>query len=544
MGVNRSSIARIVGISATYFGSAPTARVMSEEVQPPVNPPPTDWVPLPQGLGVTFAGNGCQAVATDGAGVWVASFGWSGESGLSVDNCATWTALPAGLNAGGGTATLRDMTTDGKGVWMAVFSSGWASRSVDNGATWAALPRYLDQVSQAPTFTALGTDGAGVWIAGGGSGYAARSTDDGATWTLLEQGLGTGETVGVNEMECGANGVWVASLGNGFAARSTDNGATWSALPQGLNSGETTEAFLAIATDGAGVWVACAGGGWASRSTDNGATWSALPRGLNSGAELRINGIATDRQGTWVAGLDDGRAALSTDNGATWSALPKGLNCGDDTARTFTLAYGNGRWLAGFGFGWMATSPELPPPAPEPEPEPQPPVEEEELKDVAYLGSSHSLSESSTVPEFDTLLTNSLGGTFDLAGADTNYPYCWEAPQDGWYKVQVYQRVLVDGFDPSDTNAMQLVHSWNGNWSDSTNGFANEYCSIQVPAGFPEGYYDTRTVTKYFAMLAGQKLQLGTNMSYIQTPNAGLLSQELTAQTSIEFTRIGDYTPS
>jgi hypothetical protein len=194
----------------------------------------------------------------------------------------------------------------------------------------------------------------------------------------------------------------------------------------------------------------------------------------------------------------------------------------------------------------MATSPELPAPEPEPEPEPepQPPAEEEELKDVAYLGASHDLSESSTVPEFDSLLVNSLGGTFDLAGEDSSYPYSWAAPQDGWYKVQVYQRVQVSSFNASDVNALQLVHTWDGDWSDTTQGFANEYTSVQVPAGFPEGYYDPRTVTKYFAMLAGQKLQFGTNLSIVQSPQAAAIAAELTAQTSMEITRIGDYTPT
>lgn len=182
-------------------------------------------------------------------------------------------------------------------------------------------------------------------------------------------------------------------------------------------------------------------------------------------------------------------------------------------------------------------------PAPSPTP-PPPPIEDEDLKDVAYLNSGNELTESTLDTEFNALLVNDLGGSFDITGADGSYPYCYTAAETAWFKVQVFERVNIYLVDNTGENTMQMIYNWNGNWSDSTSGFANEYHTFSVPVGLAVGdYYATRTVTKYFAMQAGEKLQLQMNLSYNQIQAVTDPGVELTAQTSIEVTKIGTYTP-
>ena len=79
----------------------------------------------------------------------------------------TWGSVTSGF----GSNTINAIATDGAGVWVAVGSSGTMTRSTDNGVTWSAVTSGFG----ANSITAVATDGAGVWVAGGGSGAMIKS---------------------------------------------------------------------------------------------------------------------------------------------------------------------------------------------------------------------------------------------------------------------------------------------------------------------------------------------------------------------------------
>ena len=249
---------------------------------------PVTWNSVTSGFGT----NGIQAIATDGAGVWVA-VGSSGTMRRSTDNGATWSSVTSGF----GTTTINSVATDGAGVWVAVGSSGVMSRSTDNGATWSAVTSGFGTSN----IYSVATDGAGVWIAG--SAGMRRSTDNGATWSAVNDGAGASA---VFVLATDRAGVWVA--GSTWMSRSTDNGATWSASPVGLWT--QNKAMRSLATDGAGVWVASGDSGLAIFSNDGGTQWCQFI--LGSVGANSMASIATDRAGVWIVCGGSGNMALST----------------------------------------------------------------------------------------------------------------------------------------------------------------------------------------------------------------------------------------
>ena len=169
-------------------------------------------------------------IVTDGAGVWVAAWESSDTLGgtvgsdfdvlfaRSVTGGATWTA-PAALNsnAGGDSGADRQvaLATDGAGVWVAAWRStdklgntigddGDILRAVSetDGATWsapAALNSNAASDSGDDRRPSIATDGSGRWLAawesddtlGGTLGadvdiLIARSTDNGVDWGAPE----------------------------------------------------------------------------------------------------------------------------------------------------------------------------------------------------------------------------------------------------------------------------------------------------------------------------------------------------------------------
>lgn len=279
---------------------------------------PPSFTPRP---GVGFDDNN-PAVATDGAGVWVAVWGSDdAQAGVtpgahtlvfarSADDGATWSD-PALVRAEFASDLGIDrpaLATDGQGRWVAVWlrvtGTLVTTRSTDNGVTWEAPQEIGPDEGLGPNFPAVAADGAGSWV---------------VTWTAA-QALG-------------------GSLGPDddiLYIRSTNDAQTWSS-PSYLNTNAPVstiyESVPRIAGDGSGVWVAVWDANGAAtqyaRSTDNAVTWSSpvsLGSAGNGGGEPEL---ATDRQGHWVvvwlseaAPSSEDRDVYfsrSSDNGATWA---------------------------------------------------------------------------------------------------------------------------------------------------------------------------------------------------------------------------------
>jgi len=250
------------------------------------------------------------ALATDGAGRWVAVGGTSPRAWTSGDG-TTWIADVPATSVDG---VANGVATDGAGAWVAVGQSGsLAWTSTDDGATWtpAAVP-------VGDTAFAVATDAKGNWVAVGGSssGGAWRSSDAGRHWTpatvpidgvgfgVATDGAGLWVAVGASSTSPTASGAWT----------STDDGATWQAAATPAGGFDAA----AVATDGRGVWVAVGADGvfGAAWTANAGATiWDPAVLAITNPGRA----IATDGAGSWVAVGTGSRAWTSVDDGETWA---------------------------------------------------------------------------------------------------------------------------------------------------------------------------------------------------------------------------------
>jgi hypothetical protein len=123
----------------------------------------SDPAPLNTNAATDSQHDGGPAVATDGAGNWVAV--WISINGIllsrSTDNGATWTDPRTVVGTG---AWFQQVATDGAGNWVCVWSSSGgvsvAWSTVYDGGTWTA-PTLVDDDGMEPHVT---TDGAGNWV--------------------------------------------------------------------------------------------------------------------------------------------------------------------------------------------------------------------------------------------------------------------------------------------------------------------------------------------------------------------------------------------
>lgn len=324
------------------------------------------------------------AIATDGAGTWIAVWQSNAQVGgigpdddilyaVSTDNGAMWT-FPAALNTNATTDSNDDeapeIATDGTAwvvVWQSTDTLGgtvdvdhdiFVSASLDDGGSWsavAALNTNADSDLGSDTAPTVGTDGSGTWL---------------AAWESSEDMGGAGTDFDI------------------FFALSASSGASWTA-PAILNSNATLSAAnggnnrdVDLATDGAGNWVAAwrstgrLGGGAdnigtdsdivRATSNDNGASWG-MAEALNTSAftdsgEDRRPSVGTDGQGRWLAAWEsnddlgqsldsdyDVLLARSGDAGASWSDPElahsnAATDAGDDMAPDVT-SNGAQTWL-------------------------------------------------------------------------------------------------------------------------------------------------------------------------------------------------------
>ena len=266
---------------------------------------------------VIAAGDGAMVVAWMSSGPGEPSLGGDRDVIFtrSTDGGASW-SVPAALNTDATTDSassgdfIAALATDGAGVWIAVWryvtfsplpfdSETRLARSVDGGLTWAA-PVSLDTnalTAAAEAFPgSVASDGAGTWV---------------VTWSTSDIEDGTPSPLGEdNDL---------------LFARSTDGGASWSpAAPLNTNAAtdKGEDVLVDIANDGAGTWLAV----WQSDDTlgrtldtdtdvlvswsSDSATWSP-PEPLDrdaagdSNVELERHDewprIVSDGAGTWMA---------------------------------------------------------------------------------------------------------------------------------------------------------------------------------------------------------------------------------------------------
>jgi hypothetical protein len=288
-------------------------------------------------------------IATDGT-TWVVVWESGGTLGGTIDvdpdilsasstnGGATWSdPIPVNTTASTDSSTTSDefpfVATDGAGVWLATWTSENTlggtigsdldvlfARSTDGGATWSD-PEPLNSYAASDDTRVdqparLATDGAGTWI---------------AVWSTQYE---FGGAFGGDDLA---------------VAVSTDGGLTWGAATQ-LNSplsGDSDDFAPAIASDGAGTWAVVWESEDPSaplsdrdillmQSTDDGATWTkpvplAKTDGPDGGSDETPD-VAADASGRWVVvweSTDELNGTLDSDydilvtSGAT--TLPVGV---------------------------------------------------------------------------------------------------------------------------------------------------------------------------------------------------------------------------
>lgn len=259
------------------------------------------------------------AVATNGAGVWIAA--WATTDDLedtigtdgdilysrSTDNGATWSdvaILHSNADTDSGVDAMPRLVNDGALNWIASWQSTdtlgssvgtdndiFYVRSDDDGVTWTGVATLNSNAATdigLDTNATIGTDNAGNWIAVWetndpfnntvGTDYdvfAARSTNNGQSWTTMAL-LNSNATNDTGNdcapcVEFGGGGEWVAvwhsndTLGNTvgsdndiFVAASSDNGATWSAvkaLDPNAGADTVSDVSATVRSDKAGNWL-------------------------------------------------------------------------------------------------------------------------------------------------------------------------------------------------------------------------------------------------------------------------------------------------
>jgi hypothetical protein len=267
------------------------------------------------------------ALATDGAGNWIAISDTSTNTAISNNNGATWTA-------GGALATeMSSLATDGLGNWVAVAFNGNATAiSTNNGASWTAT----GNLPASTTWGNVVTDGAGNWAVGKlTTAGAAYSTNNGTTWTAANVAGWSGTSM--KAMATDKKGHWVATTSGTQPAVSTNGGQTWT------NGGAMSSlTWASLATDGKGTWIALSNNSVDSAfSLDNGNTWTAGGSTTASTTSAWGVGFATDGNGNWLAisGVNS-VATFSTNGGQSWQSF--GTSLGDAFA---LVADSNGNWI-------------------------------------------------------------------------------------------------------------------------------------------------------------------------------------------------------
>lgn len=200
---------------------------------------------LGNGYVESFPDTTAPRLAGDGAGNWVAVWGDGDPFGgpandveiqvaTSGDGGATWTPQ-ADLNPDNSSPAddqLPSIATDGSGVWIATWTSQdslggtigsdadiLTAKSTDNGATWSAPKALAPDAAYdgfrwdyAPTLT---TDRRGTWVcmwhSDGALIRTSYSTDEGATWSFpVIQNALHNDTTRLPQAFADGNGNWLA----------------------------------------------------------------------------------------------------------------------------------------------------------------------------------------------------------------------------------------------------------------------------------------------------------------------------------------------
>lgn len=188
---------------------------------------------------------------------------------------------------------VRQIATNGAGVYVATnAASGTVYRSTDGGDTWTAITSGLSSI----TTIAGVAYGAGRFVVAGvtatPSAAMAYSTDNGVTWTVGSAVTATGNFVSfANNASAlvqytGNRFIALFNTSGGVAGLNVMTSTDGSALLAVYNSAlglptniDPNQLALSLQTDGAGRIVACGlSSGWNAYnySSDHGVTWSAV----------------------------------------------------------------------------------------------------------------------------------------------------------------------------------------------------------------------------------------------------------------------------
>ena len=109
---------------------------------------------------------------------FIITSGWDTSLATSVFSAGLWATETSGF----GSTLINSVATDGAGVWVA--SGGTMTRSTDNGATWATVTSGFGTTQ----INSVAKGQANVWIAVGQSGTITRADE-------LTFGIDTGNIV-------------------------------------------------------------------------------------------------------------------------------------------------------------------------------------------------------------------------------------------------------------------------------------------------------------------------------------------------------------
>lgn len=211
---------------------------------------------------------------------------------MSNDLGATWANITTDVGSGNG--IVRALVTNGAGVWVISFGSGTIRRSTDNGDTWSSA----GGVPGMGLNNCLATNGEGVWIAGESGNVIGRSIDNGASWANISSGSpapGASSWAGIDHDQ----GTWIIAGTGGQVMRSTNNGESWT-LSTGWPNTDTINSVKAV-RDNSRAWLISDQAGHIGISLDDGVTWSQMDTPPQHANALPITAMATDGEGGWIA---------------------------------------------------------------------------------------------------------------------------------------------------------------------------------------------------------------------------------------------------
>jgi hypothetical protein len=289
------------------------------------------WTSRTTAASSPFGTTACNAVGTDGLGMWVIT-GGSGKLMTSTDGI-NWTLRTSGFGATAIYGVAHNGQSGANSLWLAVGGSSKISTSVD-GITWTAGTGRAS--TELVTHNGQsGTDSLFMVASNGATPTKIYTTQNGTAWTdVTDAAINDQYHSMVNNRVTGVgSNIWMLTNSNGTVYTSANNGGIWTARSAGSGSYYRTGYDYST-----GKWIVTSAGGL-RYSTDL-TTWTdgtgaTSPRHkVFSHNNLPINFggllIAAGSQGgsisyytaADIATFGTSMLSTSTDDGITWTPRP------------------------------------------------------------------------------------------------------------------------------------------------------------------------------------------------------------------------------